>query len=784
VFGGLVQGLVLSLTASLGFVGSFPVAHASTPAIQYLDLVCDLSSGTGTSGDPYLISTGDELWEVTDCTRVAGASAYFELQNNIDVSLASLAPTNSPIGFSSSSSIFTFSGVLEGNGYQINGLEMNRADGVGLFAYLHGATLRNFRLSGAFTTSATANDERNSAGAIAIRAEDGVTLQGITNSANVSGGSRVGGLIGFQIRESGTQPLSVLNSVNLGDIDARGESVGGLVGHSSWDLVITNSRNSGTISTGFRRVGGILGYKDQQIATITNVTNTATVSGEMYVGGIIGHQGAPATISGAVNVGRISGTSHVGGLVGGGYRLNIVESFNSGDVSAGLTSSFQNSGGLIGSLDTNGGNYRIEKSFNLGEVQGYQNVGGLLGWDGSRGGTLTFLDSYNIGTVSGTVRIGGLAGSSRDQNSHTRTYNSGTVTGVSVVDGFVASGSPAVISSYTLAASRLVSTSTVAQLQQASTYDNWNFSSIWGFGECTERSGLPLLRFAQEVAAYYSAVCFGATAVSAALTPTFGTPTKTADGFSVQVSNYDANYTWNASANVGAASIDGTGLVTLTGLSSGASATVTVTTTRSGHSNGSATLTETSVPSAQTSPPSETSAPAFSYTGPVIDAAVTGVAGTLVKITGKNLDSVHAVFLGNIPASISAVASLSLVIEVSTNSATGVFDLVVHSAHGVLTFHNGITVLASVIVGVELESVSQKITVGSFHGFVAIYSKGYMGSRLSTKIAGKWHVVPEVKENWEYNSLNRTLRFTGRNKLVSVQIYIDRELVWIGNLAT
>ncbi|MDP4014366.1 MAG: hypothetical protein U0990_10270 [Candidatus Nanopelagicales bacterium] len=78
-----------------------------------------------------------------------------------------------------------------------------------------------------------------------------------------------------------------------------------------------------------------------------------------------------------------------------------------------------------------------------------------------------------------------------------------------------------------------------------------------------------------------------------ALTPTFGTPTSTADGFTVQVSNYDAAYTWGATATSGAVAISGTGLVTVTGLAPQASSTVTVTTNRTSYTGGTSNVTGT-----------------------------------------------------------------------------------------------------------------------------------------------------------------------------------------------
>ncbi|MDZ7578139.1 MAG: InlB B-repeat-containing protein, partial [Candidatus Nanopelagicales bacterium] len=74
----------------------------------------------------------------------------------------------------------------------------------------------------------------------------------------------------------------------------------------------------------------------------------------------------------------------------------------------------------------------------------------------------------------------------------------------------------------------------------------------------------------------------------AALSPVFDAPVSTGDGFTVNVTNYDGAFTWGATATGGGVSIDGSGLVTVTGLDPGAGSTVTVTTTRTGYATGSA----------------------------------------------------------------------------------------------------------------------------------------------------------------------------------------------------
>ena len=81
----------------------------------------------------------------------------------------------------------------------------------------------------------------------------------------------------------------------------------------------------------------------------------------------------------------------------------------------------------------------------------------------------------------------------------------------------------------------------------------------------------------------------------AALNPTFGSPTSTADGFIVQITNYDPAFTYGGTATAnGTVAISGSGIVTVTGLASGTSSTATITTTRFGYNSGSGTVTGSS----------------------------------------------------------------------------------------------------------------------------------------------------------------------------------------------
>jgi len=80
------------------------------------------------------------------------------------------------------------------------------------------------------------------------------------------------------------------------------------------------------------------------------------------------------------------------------------------------------------------------------------------------------------------------------------------------------------------------------------------------------------------------------------LTPTFGTPTPTADGFTVQISNYSGSYAWTGIATAGGtAVVSGTGIVTVSGVAGGTASTLTITTTRTGYTVGAASVSATSI---------------------------------------------------------------------------------------------------------------------------------------------------------------------------------------------
>ena len=74
------------------------------------------------------------------------------------------------------------------------------------------------------------------------------------------------------------------------------------------------------------------------------------------------------------------------------------------------------------------------------------------------------------------------------------------------------------------------------------------------------------------------------------------------------------------------------------------------------------------------------------------------------------------------------------------------------------------------------ENAEQKITVGTFNGFIAIFTRGYEGQKLSAKVAGKW-LVQDPIENYKNFDYSRVTRNTGAGFEITVELYVDGQFI-------
>jgi uncharacterized repeat protein (TIGR02543 family) len=71
-------------------------------------------------------------------------------------------------------------------------------------------------------------------------------------------------------------------------------------------------------------------------------------------------------------------------------------------------------------------------------------------------------------------------------------------------------------------------------------------------------------------------------------------------------------------------------------------------------------------------------------------------------------------------------------------------------------------------------TVKGKVTVGTFKGFIAIYTKDLEGQRLSARVAGKW-ITQSPISRFKDKTYSRLVRFTGAGYNIIVDVYLNRE---------
>jgi len=193
---------------------------------------------------------------------------------------------------------FGFSGSLDGQGYEIRDLFIDRPDEdrVGLFA-LSAGLIQNV---------------------------------GVVN-IDVTGRQWVGSLVGMSFPEGG-----IRSSYSTGSV-AGDQGVGGLMGHNLWLHTVTDSYFVGSV-VGHREVGGLVGANYEGI--VAHSYSAGNVTGEEDVGGLAGANSG--ILSNCYATGSVTGKWWVGGLAG--INRGVVEnSYSAGSVAGELAV-----GGLVG----------------------------------------------------------------------------------------------------------------------------------------------------------------------------------------------------------------------------------------------------------------------------------------------------------------------------------------------------------------------------------------------------------------------------------------------------
>lgn len=388
------------------------------------------AGGSGTSSDPFLICTAQQ-WNAIGSSN-SYLSLTFKLMDNIDLSSFTIS-TFQVVG----SSTNPFTGVLEGNGKIISGLNISNATSdFALFGFAaNGATFKNLTL----TTFNIVSSAGSAAALVSNISTGTVTIENVNvNSSSIT----IGELMGL-------------------------ESAGALVGTSSSPAILNVSNSSSTNNTigcpacgGQHYMGGMVGFADNATFNSSSSSNlTISNTGAGSHGGLIGRAFNLAISNSSASNLTFDGVGETGGLVG---RVVTSASITSSSVTGGILLTGPSGGGLVGS-QTNGSTLLISNSFAAvdvtcttacgGLVGLYGNginisrsyysgtitttsgnsLGGLLGnMSGATGRTFTITDSYVRATISpfaGSSRVGGIVGFMNTTNTFnvSRVYFAGTI---------------------------------------------------------------------------------------------------------------------------------------------------------------------------------------------------------------------------------------------------------------------------------------------------------------------------------------------------------------------
>ena len=403
------------------------------------------SGGTGEEGNPYLISSVEDLEALADAVNDGNSYAgqYFKLTQDIDLSEKYNKDKNKswvPIGGGQKK---PFSGTFDGgkeNGYQITGLYMYVDDDLvsEYGSQLHGFTYPCFGLFGYVQDGVIQN----------------LSVDGDISAEEVAGkdelGNHVGGIVGYN---KGT----IKECEYDGTITTRSEveSIGGIVGYNGEGSTIEHCTNDGDIEiteadsrTPSRRIGGIVGTNN---GTVRECGHTGSITSEIEeasykiqlreIGGIVGGIVDESTIEHCTNDGDIKITkitadygidvSGIGGIVGG-VSSEVKDCHNTGNITVEFEGEGEiaNVGGISGTIGDWGDDFiKVTGCTNTGEIKADKGkyVGGISASIGMEDILGTMTDCRNEGTVQGSSQVGGIAGYARNTTIK-RCYNHGEVT--------------------------------------------------------------------------------------------------------------------------------------------------------------------------------------------------------------------------------------------------------------------------------------------------------------------------------------------------------------------
>ncbi len=141
-------------------------------------------------------------------------------------------------------------------------------------------------------------------------------------------------------------------------------------------------------------------------------------------------------------------------------------------------------------------------------------------------------------------------------------------------------------------------------------------------------------------------------------------------------------------------------------------------------------------------------------------------ADSVIRVAGWDFKKVEQVLIDDLPTTFLASSNTLIAIRIPLGTNPGDVTITLISNGG-----NTKSSFQIEIVSLETEK-DTKVTIGSFLGYVAVYTKNLSGQKLSIQVGNRYREVSVLTNNFTVN-----LTKVGSNRLIEVKVFVTGQLV-------
>ena len=292
-----------------------------------LNLTQSSFTGKGTSAEPYMISSKEELQYLAKQVNsgTSYANQHFLLMQNIDLAGTEIESIGT-VRTGAVASGKAFQGTFNGNMHTIYNIKLYTTDeklAQGLFGFnlgtIENLIIENASIQGMNSQGALAGDNRGTIKNCHVRGN--VSIEGSTN---------IGGLAGTNYKDNETMAATIMNCSVSGNVTVKGTNatngIGGVVGYNTSGRIIACRFQGKLSATGVVcSMGGIVGYNstlrksdESEITACYSHCEFENLPDTPYAGGVAGTNNDFGTnkATACYSIVKASNIKNIGGVCG------------------------------------------------------------------------------------------------------------------------------------------------------------------------------------------------------------------------------------------------------------------------------------------------------------------------------------------------------------------------------------------------------------------------------------------------------------------------------------